>query len=301
MDEETFFEQAKTEIKTDVLGGAVNFHLIVNGSDKDQTTETGGSLRGSIDYKNPGTESVEGVKFALELKSEKSAPIDWDKVELSDGKKDGSIVRWDKTTNKELAKIEPGKEGVIDFTLPIVGSLSSNQADKFTITLSTNVEKVGKVASTHTIDATPIVVSVNTNVKLTSEAEFLSGELPPSVQKTTSYKVVWSLSNSLHELGNVEVSTILPADVVWKENSVKDIGTLSYNSTTRQVRWQIAKLPTDVKNATAWFEISITPKSQDVGKFFKLTNQTTLEAIDSFTKAEVNSSLPVLNTQTIVN
>ncbi|MBI4713574.1 DUF11 domain-containing protein [Candidatus Uhrbacteria bacterium] len=305
MDEENFYEQTKTEVKTDVLGGAVSFHLIINGSDKDQTIETGESLRGSIDYKNPGTESVEGVKFTLEIKSEKSIPIDWEKANLSDGKLTGSIVVWDKNVNKEFSKIKPGKEGVIDFTLPIVGSLSSNQSDQFTIALSMNVEKIGSVASTHTIDATPIVVSVNSNVKLTSEARYFSedgtpfgsGPLPPRVGETTTYRIFWTLNNSLHELENVEVSTILPQDVSWKENSAKDIGTLIFNSTTRQVRWQISKLPIEIKNAQAWFDVSITPKSQDVGKFVKLSNQTTLEAIDSITKTEMNSSLPVLTTE----
>jgi len=305
MDEEIFYEQAKTQVQTDVLGGAVSFHLIINGSDKDQTIEAGQSLRGSIDYKNPGTEPVEGIKFVLDLKSNGSLPIDWSKANLFDGKHDGSVVRWDKSTNKALGKIEPGKDGVIDFTLPLVELLSSGQSDQFTIALSLSVERIGSRASTHTIDATPIVVSINSNARLSSEARYFSeegtpigsGDLPPRVGKTTTYRVVWNLSNSLHELGNVEVSTILPQDVVWKENSAKDIGGMTFNSTTRQVRWQISKLPSEIKNASAWFDISITPKDQDTGKFMKLTNQVTLEAIDSITKTEMNSSLPALTTE----
>ncbi|MBI2475572.1 hypothetical protein HYV69_04095 [Candidatus Uhrbacteria bacterium] len=305
MDEETFYEQTKTSVQTDVLGGAVSFHLIINGSDKDQTIETGQTLRGSIDYKNSGTEPVEGVKFTLDLKSNGSLPIDWSHAILFDGKRDGSVVRWDKSTNKALEKIDPGKDGVIDFTLPLVDSLSSGQADQFTISLSLNVERVGSTAISRTIEATPIVVSINSNARLFSEARYFSeegapigsGELPPRVGKTTTYRIIWNLNNSLHELQNVEVATILPQDVVWKENSTKDIGEMTFNSTTRQVRWKISKLPSEIKNAQAWFDISITPKDQDAGKFMKLTNQVALEAIDSVTKKELNSSLPALTTE----
>lgn len=305
MDEENFYEQVKTEVKTDVLGGAVSFHLIVNGSDKNQTIETGQTLRGSIDFKNPGTEPVEGISFVMALNATGEIPIDWNKASLFDGKKENTIVQWDKKTTLALGKLEHGKNGVIDFTLPLVGSLSSKHADQFTISLSMNVERVGSTTSSRTIEATPIVVSVNTNVRLSSEARYFSddgaplglGDLPPRVEKTTTYRVFWNLSNSLHELGNVEASTILPPDVVWKEKSANDIGALTFNSTTRQVRWQISKLPTDIKNMQAWFDISITPKSQDVGKFMKLTNQTALEAVDTVTKAEVNTSLPVLTTE----
>ncbi len=86
-----------------------------------------------------------------------------------------------------------------------------------------------------------------------------TGDLPPRMGVTTSYRVIWNLKNSLHDLGNVEVSTILPQDVIWKETSGKDIGVLSYNPTTRQVRWQISKLPKDIKQAQTWFDVAITP------------------------------------------
>lgn len=299
MDEENFFEQTKTEVKTDVLGGAVSFHLIINGSDKNQTIETGQTLRGSIDFKNPGTESVEGITFVMKIDSSAEAPIDWSKAILFDGKRDGTTVNWDKKTTPALSKLEPGKNSVIDFTLPIVSSLSSKHADQFTISLLMNVEKVGSTTSSRTIEATPIVVSVNTNLRITSEAKYSSGELPPKAGKTTTYRIFWNLSNSLHELENVEVSTILPQDVSWKENSTNDTGTLVFNSTTRQVRWQIPKLTTDVKNTKSWFDVSITPTQTDVGKSVKLANQTTLEAVDSVTKSEVNTSLPVLTTEPI--
>ncbi len=305
MSEENFFKQAEAEVKTDVLGGAVSFHLIFDGSDKDQTVQTGKVLRGSIDFKNPGTESVEGVGFTLTLSANKKLPIDWDKADLSDGKRTGNVIRWSKGERTELSKLNPGAEGIIDFTLPLVGTIGSDQSDVFTAALSMDVARVGSITSTRTIEATPIRISVNSNVSLSAEARYFgedgaplgSGDLPPRVGKTTSYRIMWDLTNSLHDLGNVEVSTILPQDVVWKDVSAKDIGVLSYNPTTRQVRWQTSKLPSDIKNAQAWFDVSITPKKADVGKFMKLTNQTALEATDLVTKAEVNSTLPVITTE----
>ncbi len=305
MDEENFFEQAKTEVQTDVLGGAVSFHLILDGSDKDQTVQTGKTIRGSIDFKNPGTESVEGVGFTLTLLADKKLPIDWDRAEISNGVRSRNIIRWDKTRMEALTKLTPGEEGIIDFTLPLVGTMSSDQSDAFTVALAMDVSRVGSLTSTRIIEATPIRLSVNSNVSLSAEARYFaedgtplgSGDLPPHVGATTGYRILWDLSNSLHDLGNVEVSTILPQDVVWKDVSGKDIGTLLYNPTTRQVRWQTSKLPSDIKNAQAWFDISITPKKADVGKFIKLTNQTALEAIDLLTKAEVNSTLPVVTTE----
>lgn len=305
MDEENFFEQTKTEILTDVLGGAVSFHLIFDGSDKDQTVQAGKILRGSIDFKNPGTEPVEGIVFSLALTANKKVPVDWEKADLADGVRSGNTVRWNKDAKSELAKLEPGKESIIDFTLPLVGTIGSDKSDNFTIALSMDVARVGSIQSTRSIEATPIRISINSNVTLSAQARYFtedgtpmgSGPLPPRVGQTTSYRIVWDLTNSLHDLSNVEVSTILPQDVTWKDVSSKDIGALTYNPTTRQVRWQTPKLPSEIQNASAWFDVSVTPKKADAGKFMKLTNQTTLEAIDLITKAEVNTSLPVLTTE----
>ncbi len=304
MDEENFFEQARGEVKTDVLGGAVSFHLILDGSDKDQTIQPGKTIRGSIDFKNPGTEIVEDVTFTLSVSADGKHPIDWSKADLSDGTRSGHTVHWSKEAKKELGGLDPGKEGVIDFTLPLL-SASADLADTFTVSLSMDVARVGSITATRTIEATPIVISLASNVSLGAYALYFAedgtplgtGQLPPKVGATTSYRIIWDLKNSLHDLGNVEVSTILPQDVTWKDASAKDIGTLSYNPTTRQVRWQISKLPKDIQQAQAWFDVNITPKSSDAGKFMKLTNQTSLEATDLTTQTQTNSSQPVITTE----
>ncbi len=304
MNEENFFEQTKAEVKTDVLGGAVSFRLILDGSDKDQTVLPGKTIRGSIDYKNPGSEPVEGIAFTLNVAIDGKTPIDWQQANLSDGVRNGNRVKWSKDQKKGLAKLEPGKEGVIDFTLPLI-AINSESKDAFIVSLSMDVARVGSIIGTRTIEATPIQISLVSNVSLDAYALYFAddgtpvgtGDLPPRVGVTTSYRVIWNLKNSLHDLGNVEVSTILPQDVIWKETSGKDIGILSYNPTTRQVRWQISKLPKDIKQAQTWFDVAITPKSADVGKFMKLTNQTTLEATDLTTKTQTNSTQPLVTTE----
>ncbi len=305
MDEETLFEQIKTQVQTNVLGGAVSFHLILDGSDKDQTVQPGKTIRGSIDYKNPGTDSVEGVSFTLHLSSNASVPIAWDKANLSDGVHSNNQVVWNKKTTPALEKIDPGKEGVIDFTLPLHESISEGSSDVFTVSVSMDVEKIGSITSTRTIEATPIQLAIASNVSLSAYALYFaedgtplgSGDVPPHVGASTSYRIIWDLKNSLHDLGTVEVSTILPQDVAWTDLSGKDIGILSYNPTTRQVRWQISKLPNDIKNAQAWFNVTVTPKTSDVGTFMKLTNQLSLEATDLTTKTQTNSSLPLITTE----
>ncbi|MEK7615073.1 MAG: hypothetical protein AAB431_01655, partial [Patescibacteria group bacterium] len=141
MSEDEFLLQGQAEVKTNVLGGAVTFHLIVNGSDKDQVSQLGKVLRGSIDYKNPGTESVQGVAFNLVIDGTKKLPIDWDKADLSSGKRTGNTIRWSKESIPALEKLAPGSQGVIDFSLPLLSNLPAGAADTFPIKLSVALAK----------------------------------------------------------------------------------------------------------------------------------------------------------------
>lgn len=304
MSEESFFEQASADVKTDVLGGAISFHLIVDGSDQSQSVNVGKTMHGSIDYKNPGKEPVEDVVFTLTLESNGSIPVELEKGTFTEAKRTGQVIRWNKETKKTLAKIEPGAEGLMDFSLPLVSNLSGF-ADTFTMKLAVTVGKVGSILTTRTIESTPIVLTLNSNASLSTQARYFSedgtplgsGELPPRVGKSTSYRVIWDLTNSLHELTSIQIETTLPQDVTWKDVTSKDIGTISFNSTTRQIRWSIQKLPTEIKEAQATFDLVINPKKQDIGKFMKLTNQTTFQTTDTATKSQITSTGPILTTE----
>ena len=124
-----------------------------------------------------------------------------------------------------------------------------------------------------------------------------SGPIPPQVGHTTNYRVYWNVSNSLHTLENVRMSATLPQDVAWLERTDTDIGTVSYNATTRQITWTIPKLLAELAHAGAWFEIAISPDSGDVGRFMKLTSTTSFEARDSSTAESMSESLGELTSE----
>lgn len=303
--EELVLKQVESSTTTDVLGGALNFHLIIDGSDKDQTVTAGKTLRGSIDFSNNGAEIAEDIRFTLRVDSETGTPpIDFSKALLSDAKQTGLALEWTQDKTSSLKKLEPGASGIIDFSLPIVEVLESKHADKFIITLSADIARIGSIKNSRTIEATPITISINSNVRSHARVQYFSddgeavgsGPLPPKVSQATHFRILWTVENSLHTLKDIEFSTILPQDVTFDEKSGTDIGQLSYNATTRQVRWLIPKLPVDITTAEAWFSIAIVPDIQDVGTFFKLTNPISFIAKDEVTGDELNRGMDQLTT-----
>ncbi len=303
--EELVLDQTKQTVTTDVLGGALAFRLIMDGSDKDQTVSLGKTLRGSIDFSNNGVDAAEDVRFTLRVETQQGTlPINFVSALVSNGVRTGSTIVWTGKNIDALKRLEPKASGVIDFSLPIIEAIDNKNADRFTVTLSAEIGRVGSITTARTIEATPITVLINSNVQATANARYFStdgeaiggGPLPPNVGQTTRLRIQWNLTNSLHALKDIVFETTLPQDVTFDEKKQTDIGELTFNTTTRQVRWVIPKLPVDIPTAEAWFDVAITPTKEDVASFFKLTNQISFVGKDTITGDELNRSLDPLST-----
>ncbi len=305
VDQDLFLQQSQEEIVTDVLGGSVAFSVIVNGSSQNQNAALGDTLRLSIDYANNGTEAVKDLEFEMDVSAQEGIPVDWSKASLSNGSRSGNNVTWNASKINSLDRLDPKDSGVIDVSLPIVSSLSNSHSDSFTITVMLTVGSVGNIGGARTVQATPIVISLNSDVRVNAQARYYSeegivigeGPLPARVGQTTSYRVYWNLNNSLHTLEGLRMNTTLPQDVAWLENTDTSIGTITYNPTTRQVTWIITKLPTEVESAGAWFEVAIDPDTSDVGRFMKLTSPTSFEAKDTTTGEALSESVNELTSE----
>ena len=93
------------------------------------------------------------------------------------------------------------------------------------------------------------------------------------------------------------MSTNLPPDVAWTGASNTDIGEFEFNNTTRLVTWTIDKLPREITEAVASFDVAITPDENDLGAFFKLTNATSLDAEDVVTNDHLSQALDIVTTE----
>ena len=304
--DDLYLRQASEEILTDVLGGSIAYSVIVNGSNSSQSAELGETLRISLDYANNGSDSVEGLAFDLDLSTEDGdVPIDWSAANIGDGSRNGDSIHWDEGQVDSLEGLSSEESGVIDLSIPIKSTLSTDDADSFTLNVTLSLNKVGDVISTRTLESTPITISLNSDTRVGAHARYFSeggaeigsGPLPPEVGETTSFRVYWSLANSLHTLEDIKMTTTIPQDVTWLDTTDTDIGSVDYNATTRQVTWTIPKLIIDIENAGAWFELAINPSDADVGRFLKLTNTTSLSASDIVTDEKITKTIDILTTE----
>ncbi len=308
LDGTVVLRQDMAEAKTDVLQGTISLTLVVNGTSRDQTADLGRTLRASVSYANTSPDAVEGLKLSLAAVAHngKPLPIDWNVADIGKtGTRTGNTVSWSSPSESLLAKIAPNGTGTFDVSLPLVGSLDpSKVADTFTLKLTGTYAKVGSVTGNRSMETSPIKVGVNTEFSVDAAARFFdpagakvgSGPLPPKVGQTTTYRAYWPLVNTLHDLTDVTLSAVLPADVSWTGKTTASVGTVAFDTATRTVTWTVPTLPRTSKNVLATFDLSITPKKTDAGSFFKLLNATSAEATDAATQERLSRGLDLLTT-----
>ncbi|MEI7511966.1 MAG: hypothetical protein WCK01_00700 [Candidatus Uhrbacteria bacterium] len=299
-----------------ILAGDLGLELIVNGSDADRTVQPGDPLRLTIAYRDLSPEPLTDVRLALSfesmfdgISSTGTTALDW--KSLSDTGHGATTtnariqtIRYSKDTVPVFAEVAPQSNGTIDITIPTLAMTSGTRDVVVRVTLEGLMATVGKDKSLRVIKTRPINIRYRSDISLAAEARYFTeegapvgyGPLPPVVKKTTDYRVYWTLKKSLHPLENIEVSAVLPGSVAFGATSSTDAGTISYDAATRTVRWKLNRMPEDVKELGANFDVQLTPASIDVNRFADLLSESRFTATDVTIKESIVRSVPPLTT-----
>lgn len=292
--------QKEIMLQSEVLAGDLETHLFVNGSESSQNLNFGENLRLSLTYDNTSGEMMKDVEFTVHINSDPSVGseylVKWDDLSM-ESEREGTVadetIFWDKTRIEELGEVDKNYEGVIDFSIPLVDHPLSKLDGKYEVSIwvEAKVGKIGESSTAREIQTTPLILSLNTNLDFNTYGRYFNeageamgfGPLPPQVDDTTGYHIFWNITNSLHEIQNITITTTLPQNISWTGRKQIGAGDLTYNESTNEVRWTINRLPTSIDDITASFEVSVRPREDDIGTFVKLITESILEAQDQKT------------------
>lgn len=137
--------------------------------------------------------------------------------------------------------------------------------------------------------ATEVTWLAETRYYTTSGDQVGRGPLPPQVEKTTKYWIFIHLNNTTNPLKNIALKTSLPLGVELTGRDSVTIGpNIKYDKNTRLVTWNYDySLPAN-SYAGVYFEVQVTPTSQQVGQPLKLTDELFFSATDSFVNKQFN-------------
>jgi uncharacterized repeat protein (TIGR01451 family) len=287
-DGKTYIFWEKT-FKPELVKSDLNLTLFLNGAKNDNAINFGDTLNYTLSYSNKGDNTFKDVVVM--------AALDGDFINFSSlnmekkGEMRGTSIIWTKNEIPELAEIKPGQEGEINFSLNVLPFKEGDLGKKMTVTSYAQYGVNDQTASGNDNKSNTIISKINSDLSLSEQIRYFnddnqpvgSGPLPPKVAEKTGFKVYWIIKNNLHELNDTRVTYTLPSNVNWDEKSNTNVGNVSYDTVSRQVTWEIGRLPVSVYQADAEFGISITPVDDDRNKILVLSTGSTISATDTET------------------
>jgi hypothetical protein len=312
----SFAAAQRTEGKISVLAGDLSVKLVVNGSDQDRSVALGERQRVAVSYENTSGEELHGVILRFHLGGDPAATstakatgtidlIDWKQLDDSTvGRRDHDTLTYGKEQIGQLERLPAGANGLIELSVPLVTTVTTTRDVSILAYVEATIGAVDKTVVNRTVKTQPIRMKIQTDAALTSIARYSSeegaplgqGPLPPRVGTSTRYRIEWDVTKTLHALERITVSAELPKNVAWGGTKEVGAGDMSYDDARRLVSWTVNKMPQDIKELTASFDVLLTPYESDVGRFADLLNETRMEFTDSNVTESLLRSAHSLNT-----
>ncbi|MBI5622067.1 hypothetical protein HY933_04370 [Candidatus Falkowbacteria bacterium] len=302
--DQDYFLIAEVTHTVAVISGQLLTELKINGVTDDTAVNFGDTINYSLTYQNTGENTLEDLTATV-LFINAADVLQWTTLnDRYDGALDefeaGKLITWTANEVPNLKQLKPGEKGVIDFSVRLVSSAGGLSGDLGLQNIATlRVETIDGEAVTIENQSNKVTTRVNSDLSLSASGRYFNdsgvsigrGPIPPKVGQTTTYVIIWQLENSVHEVRDGVVSTVLPGSVTWVGKRNVSAGEVQYDIASRTVSWSINRMPTTISLDYEFsFEVSITPQGTDVGKILALTGDTMLSATDQVTGARITQA-----------
>lgn len=262
----------------------------------------------SISLENSLSTSVTNGKLTVEFSG---VPVDTATVRARNGFYDSlkNIIVWDAQMEKDLGELSPSDGTTLSFTFqPLVSELLGRENPESVVRIRFEGTRVSDGFSNEPIRTSiERVIHFITTIGLSTDTLYSvgplenTGPIPPVVAEKTSYTITWSLANSLNEMVDAGVQTVLPIYVEWEGDSAPATESLKFNEVSRAVIWDVGNIKSGTGIAgtpprSVSFKVSITPSESQVGRVVSLTGPTQFSGVDSFTGKQIQTTRPALTT-----
>ena len=226
----------------------------------------------------------------------------------------GDTLVWDSTSVPALELLEPGAQGVVNFTVGIQRTFPIGRLGDKNFLLRVTAD-ITSPSVPYYLDAERLVTITRSEIKIAGRAELETevfyrdassgmlndGIVPPRIGVATQYTIHWIIRNYATDINNTLISAYLPENIRWTGivKSTTDSVPL-YDPEERKVVWEIDTILATKGVVTspeeAVFQIELTPTNEFSGKFHPLISQSNLTAADAFTDITLTATSPAVDT-----
>ncbi len=277
--------------------------------DEEYSVQSGSLLKGVLTWKNNLPVRVEDLVIEMSVSGE---VLDSSSVFVDRGVYNSveDKIIWDKRTFPKLGLIESGEIGRLNFRLASKKLLSSGlylQNPKIILNVSTRGRAMPESSAPKAVEEfIERVIKINSDLQLSSRVVYStgpfvnSGPLPPRVDTSTTYTVIWTVVNSSNDISNARVVATIPPYVSWLNNVSPSNENISFDEFTGEIVWDIGNIDSgagvSIPAKELAFQIALTPSVAHVGSSPDIISEASLQGEDDFTGKLLKFFKPALNT-----
>lgn len=293
------------KIRKDFISAGI---YLADESGRDPAIFPGRNLSGNLSWINNLDSQIINSTLELELSGNL---IDKRTIRSSYGfyNSINNTIFWDERTLPSLKAISPDEGGQVSFGFNLLslpenfGSLDKEIKLKFTFR---GVRLFGQNQTEDVITYSEKTARISSPIKLTARSSYHLGpfknigSLPPKVGKETTYTINFNFANTLNDLDDVVVKTILPPSIKW-QNLIQPLDEkIVYQSSNGEVVWNLGAVKAGQSGTPSQrevsFQVSFLPSLSQVGKLFNLTGPIAVTGKDLFSGVIVNQTISPVST-----
>ena len=308
--DEKEFLQNETKHFTNVTSPQLETTLKINDFQKKGSVAPGASFNAQLEVKNNGTSPMENVELVLEIETpaaDGKAIVDWEALkknkklnlvteDVADNRQRATIT-WNGENTKELVSLAPDTKNGQELQIPVLtpeafgGILPGN-----TIIVQAKTSASGGPQSQTAPFEITLRSDTNITANITAAGDPVVGIGPDGLTEVSvrQYDLAITINNSLHEIIDLEILTLLAEDVIFEQAINVPAGELQFIPNKKTIRWTLNKLPLSVPELTYVVRIDTITPIGDVEKN-ELINNIQLTAIDAISDVPFKIKLGAIN------
>lgn len=221
-------------------------------------------------------------------------------------------ITWNKNSQNRLREIDPGESGSVTFSvapLPLfsaTGGILSNPSINIEVDVS-GKQSIEGFATSELNNSSSATIKIISDVGFSTKALYYSGpftntgSIPPQAEKTTTYTVVWSLSNTANSISKVRINSTIPPWMTFMGTISPAGENVRYNSSTREIVWDADRIARGAgingPVRSVAFQLAFKPSVSQVGSNPIIINDAILTGHDDFANVDVKVNKAGLTTK----
>lgn len=286
-----------------IVSPFINTTLAVNGDTSANMVVSPGSRHGvTVSYTNTLQTVITNATVAVAVSG---SAVDYNSIQTTNGfyrSVDHTVV-FSRDTDPALATLAPGSSGLGAFTFSTLPAnlLTASPSLTFTVSVSgtrvgqTNVPEVVSASSARTVKVATAVAFSASSLH-TSGALSNTGPVPPTINKVTTYSIVFSVRGGQNSIAGATATTILPGYVSFTGATAGN-GAFSYDGASHTMSWNAGDLAQGA-SAQGVFQVSFIPSLSQRGGAPPLTGPVSFSGYDRFAGVQISATSDPVTTET---